>query len=133
MSTQNVTLVREGYAALAGGDLDGFLARLDPGIEWIQSERLPYGGTHRGIDGMLEVLRLWNETYQELQVIPEEFLDAGDVVVVIGRYHVRARTGDEVDTWFVNVFDVADGRITRFRDFSDKALLVAPLLGATAA
>jgi ketosteroid isomerase-like protein len=133
MSTENVALVRGGYEALASGDIEGFLARLDPGIEWTQSELLPYGGTHRGIQGMQEVLRLWGATYEEMQVVPDEFLDAGDAVVVTGRYHVRLRSGDEVDTWFVNILDVADGRITRFRDFSDKAILVAPLIAAAAA
>ncbi len=133
MSTENVALVKEGYEALASGDIEGFLARLDTGIEWTQSDLLPYGGTHRGIDGMHEVLRLWGTTYEEMQVVPDEFLDAGDAVVVVGRYHVRLRAGDEIDTWFVNILDVLDGRITRFRDFSDKALLVAPLIGAAAA
>lgn len=131
MSAENVAVVRDGYERLATGDVEGFLGVLDPGIEWIQAEELPYGGTHRGIPGMQEVLRLWMEVYEEMRVVPEEFHDAGDTVLVIGRYHVRPRGGEDLETWFVNVFDLAGGRITRFRDFSDKAVRLASRLGAT--
>jgi ketosteroid isomerase-like protein len=125
MSIENVAVVRRGYEALAGGDFGGFLGLLDPEIEWTHPEGLPYSGTHRGIAGMQEVLRLWGEAYEEMRVVPQEFLDAGDAVVVIGRYIVRLHDGDELSTWFVNVFDLADGRIVRFRDYSDKAVRLA--------
>jgi ketosteroid isomerase-like protein len=80
---------------------------------------------------MQEVLRLWGETFEEMQVIPEEFLDAGDVVV-IGRYVVRPRGGESLTTWFVNVLELRDGRIARFRDFSDKAVRLARASGEAA-
>ena len=132
MSDANVAVVRRGYEALAGGDVDGFLALLDAGVEWTHPDELPYGGTHRGLPGMQEVLRLWGETYEEMQVIPEEFLDAGDDVVVIGRYVVRPRGGESLTTWFVNVFELRDGRVARFRDFSDKAVRLALASGEAA-
>ena len=130
MSADNVALVRRGYEMLGAGDAEGFLATLDPAVEWTHPAGLPYGGTHRGIAGMQEVLRLWGETYEEMEVIPEEFLDAGEAVAVIGRYRVRPRDGERLETWFVHVFDVAEGRVVRFRDFSDKAVRLAPVLSA---
>ena len=81
---------------------------------------------------MQEVLGLWGDTYEEMQVIPEEFLDAGDSVVVVGRYRVRPRGGEDLETWFVNIFDLVGGKVTRFRDFSDKAVRLAPVFDATA-
>jgi ketosteroid isomerase-like protein len=81
---------------------------------------------------MREVLGLWGETYEEMQVMPEEFLDAGDSVVVVGRYVVRPRGEETLETWFVNIFDLAGGKVTRFRDYSDKAVRLAPVFGATA-
>jgi ketosteroid isomerase-like protein len=127
MSQENVAAVRAGYEALGAGDVEGFLGGLDPDVEWTHPDELPYGGTHRGIPAMREVVRQWGETFEEMRVIPDEFLDAGDDVVVIGRYVVRPRGGDELATWFVNVFRVEGGRITRFRDYSDKAARLAAL------
>jgi ketosteroid isomerase-like protein len=132
MSAENVAVVRSGYEALASGDVEGFLATLDAQIEWIHPAGLPYGGIHRGLAGMREVLGLWGETYEEMQVMPEEFLDAGDSVVVVGRYVVRPRGEETLETWFVNIFDLAGGKVTRFRDYSDKAVRLAPVFGATA-
>jgi ketosteroid isomerase-like protein len=80
-----------------------------------------------------DVVRRWGEVYDELQVIPEELLDAGTTVVVIGRYRTRLKGGEEMETWFVDVLDVAGGKVTRFRNFSDKAARLAPVFGATAA
>jgi ketosteroid isomerase-like protein len=132
MTDANVGVVREGYRTLAEGDVEGFMALLDPEVEWTHPDELPYGGTHRGIAGMQEVVRLWGETYELMQVIPEEFLDAGDDVIVIGRYVVRPRNGERLETWFVNVFRVRDGKISRFRDFSDKAARLAARTGEAA-
>jgi hypothetical protein len=132
MSAENVAVVQRGYEALASGDIEGVLAVLDPQIEWVHPAGLPYGGTHRGLAGVQEVLGLWGETYEEMQVVPEEFLDAGDSVVVVGRYRVRPRGGEELETWFVNIFDLAGGKVTRFRDYSDKAVRLAPVFDATA-
>jgi ketosteroid isomerase-like protein len=131
MSSDNVTVVRRGYEALAAGEFEQFLGLLAPDVEWTHPEGLPYSGTHRGLAGMQDVLRLWGESYEVMQVIPEEFLDAGDAVVVIGRYHVRPHGGDDVETWFVNVFELADGKVRRFRDYSDKALRLAPAFSAS--
>ncbi len=91
------------------------------------------GGTQRGLAAVQDVVRQWGEVYVELQVIPDELLDAGTTAVVIGRYRIRLKGGEEMETWFVNVFDVAGGKVTRFRDFSDKAARLAPVFGATAA
>jgi uncharacterized protein len=132
MSAENVAVVQRGYEALASGDIEGFLAVLDPQIQWVHPAGLPYGGTHQGLAGVQEVLGLWGETYEEMQVIPEETLDAGDSVVVVGRYRVRPRGGEDLETWFVNIFDLAGGKVTRFRDYSDKAVRLAPVLDATA-
>jgi limonene-1,2-epoxide hydrolase len=51
---------------------------------------------------------------------------------VVGRYVVRPRGEETLETWFVNIFDLAGGKVTRFRDYSDKAVRLAPVFGATA-
>jgi ketosteroid isomerase-like protein len=77
------------------------------------------GGTHRGLAAVQDVVRRWGEVYDELRVI--------------GRYRTRLKGGEEMETWFVDVLDVAGGKVTRFRNFSDKAARLAPVFGATAA
>jgi ketosteroid isomerase-like protein len=125
-----VEIAARSYDAFARDDLDAVLADLDPQIEWHQAQGLPHGGLYRGVDevrrNVFEPLdRDWWETFT---VTPEQFLDAGDEVVVIGRYRGVAKgTGRPLDVPFVHVWTFRDGLAVRFRQFLDTAGWVAAL------
>jgi ketosteroid isomerase-like protein len=46
----NAAVVRSAYAAFARRDLASALALMDPNVEWIQPDVLPWGGVYRGPD-----------------------------------------------------------------------------------
>lgn len=127
-----VELVRRSYEAFAQDDMDGVLADMDPEIEWHQAQGLPHGGFYRGLD---EVRRnifdpLDSEWWDEFTADPDEFLDAGPEIVVLGRYRGRAKgTGKRLDVPFVHVWTVRDGKAVRFRQFLDTAGWVEALSG----
>ena len=117
-----VELVKRSYEAFAHDDLDGVLADMHPEIEWHQAQGLPHGGYYRGLD---EVRRnifepLDAEWREEFSADPDEFLDAGDDVVVLGRYRGVAKgTGKRLDVPFVHVWTVDGDKAVRFRQFLD--------------
>jgi uncharacterized protein len=119
-----VELVQRSYEAFARDDMDGVLADMAPDIEWHQAQGLPHGGFYRGLD---EVRRnifdpLDEEWWDEFTADPDEFLDAGSEVVVLGRYRGRAKgTGKQLDVPFVHVWTVQGGKAVRFRQFLDTA------------
>ena len=125
-----VDVVRRSYDAFARDDMDGVLADMHPDIEWYQAQGLPHGGYYRGL---AEVRRnifdpLDEEWWDEFAADPEEFLDARDQVVVLGRYRGVAKgTGKRLDVPFVHVWTLRDGRAVRFRQFLDTAGWVAAL------
>ena len=52
--------------------------------------------------------------------VPEEFLDAGDTVVVLGRYRGTYKaTGRTLDAQFVHVWRVEDGKAVAFQQYTD--------------
>lgn len=60
--------------------------------------------------------------WDEFVVTPEEFVEDGDIVVVLGTYRGLARgTGKRLDVPFVHVWTFADRRAVRFRQFLDTA------------
>jgi uncharacterized protein len=128
----NLEIVRRSYEAFERGDLDAVLADLDPGIEWHQAQGLPHGGLYRGRD---EVRRnvfepLDAEWWSEFSALPDEILDAGDELVVLGRYRGTAKgTGKRLDVPFVHVWTLRDERATRFRQFLDTAGWIEALAG----
>lgn len=125
-----VDIAARSYEAFARDDLDAVLADLHPEIEWHQAQGLPHGGLYRGIDEVRRNVfdpldRDWWETFT---VTPEQFLDAGDEVAVIGRYRGVAKgTGRTLDVPFVHVWTFREGLAVRFRQFLDTAGWVAAL------
>jgi ketosteroid isomerase-like protein len=126
----DVETVQRSYDAFERGDMDAVLADMHPDIEWHQAQGLPHGGLYRGL---AEVRRnifdpLDEEWWETFSAVPDEFLDAGEHVVVLGRYRGVAKgTGKRLDVPFVHVWTLAGGKAVRFRQFLDTAGWVAAL------
>jgi ketosteroid isomerase-like protein len=119
-----IDLVRRSYVAFERGDIAGVLADMHPNIEWHQAQGLPHGGLYHGVD---EVKRnifdpLHGSWWEEFSAPPDEFLDAGDQVVVIGRYRGVAKgTRKTLDVPFVHIWTVEGEKAIRFRQYLDTA------------
>jgi uncharacterized protein len=125
-----VDIVRRSYVAFERGDMDAVMADMHPEIEWHQAQGLPHGGLYRGLE---EVRRnifdpLDDEWWDEFTAVPDEFLEAGDQVVVIGRYRGTAKeTGKQLDVPFVHIWSMSGDQAIRFRQYLDTAGWVAAL------
>ncbi len=133
MSEQNVALVRSIYDAFAAGDIAGVVGRMSPDMVWNEAENFPYadGNPYRGADAILGGVfaRLGSE-WDGFAAVPEEFLDAGDAVVVLGRYHGTCKaTGRAMDAQMAHVWRVADGKAERFQQYTD-TLQAARVMGS---
>ena len=123
--TSNIELIAALYRAFRGADYPAFTALCHDDLEWIQNEGFPYGGHHNGpaavIEGVFETLpRHWDGFRFDVQ----EMLDAGDSVVVLGAYEGRHReSGKAFRADTAHVFDICEGRVQRFRQFTDTALV----------
>lgn len=120
----SVEIVKRSYDAFARKDLDGVMGDMHPDIEWQQAQGLPHGGTYHGLDAVRRNIfePLDAEWWSEFSADPDEFLAAGDEVVVIGRYRGLAKeTGKRLDVPFVHVWTLQEERAVRFRQFLDTA------------
>jgi uncharacterized protein len=133
MSQQNVDLIRSIYDAFAAGDVPGVIALMNPGMVWNEAENFPYadGNPYRGPEAILGGVfaRLGSE-WDGFAAVPEEFLDAGDTVVVLGRYRgVFKATGRALDAQLAHVWRVAGGKAAAFQQYTD-TLQAARVTGA---
>jgi ketosteroid isomerase-like protein len=133
MSEQNVALVRGIYDAFAAGDVPGVLARMSPDIEWNEAENFPYADNnpYRGPEAILSGVfaRLGTE-WDGFAALPEEYLDAGDTVVVLGRYRgTHKASGGVLDAQLAHVWWIEDGKAARFQQYTD-TLAAARATGA---
>jgi len=123
MSEENVALLRAIYSAFAAGDIPGVLSRMSADIVWNEAENFPYadGNPYRGPDAILAGVfaRLGSE-WDGFAAAPEEFLDAGDTVVVLGRYRgAHKATGRALDAQLAHVWRVAGGKAAAFQQYTD--------------
>lgn len=123
MSHENVARVRAIYEAFAAGDIAGVLNRMSPDIVWNEAESFLYadGNPYRGPEGVLNgVFARIGDDWDGFQAIPQEYLDAGDTVVVLGRYRGTAKaTGRPLDAQLAHVWRVEDGKAVGFQQYTD--------------
>jgi ketosteroid isomerase-like protein len=127
MSDTALQLVRQAYAAYAARDVAAIFALLHPDVEIVQTPLLPWGGTHRGLDGARAFFRTIGELTAAIPE-PSGYISAGDDVVVVGRLRGQARaTGAPIDLAIAHVLTVRDGRIARFAAYIDTPAMLAAL------
>lgn len=127
MSQANVETIRGVYAAFAKEDVPAVLSKFDPNIEWNEAENFLYAGgnPYVGPDAVLGVIMRLGSEWADFSVVPEEILDAGDTVVVAGRYRGSfKKTGRAVNAQFLHLWRLQEGKIRRFQQYTDTAQFV---------
>jgi uncharacterized protein len=132
MSKETVALVKGIYDAFAKSDVPAVLGAMSPGIVWNEAENFPYAdrSPYVGPDAIVQgvFMRLATE-WDGFIATPEEFLDAGDTVVVLGRYGGSYKaTGKLQNTQMAHVWRVKDGKVAQFQQYAD-TLQVARVVG----
>ena len=123
MSQENMGVIRGMYESFSKGDVTSVLGQMHQNIEWRQAEnfvyadRNPYHGPQAVLEGVF--MRLASE-WADFRVMPEEWLDAGNHIVVLGTYSGRHQeTGREVRAQFAHIWGVTHGRVVRFQQYTD--------------
>jgi ketosteroid isomerase-like protein len=117
----NVEIVQRAIDALNRGDIDAAMRLGDPEVEvdWSRSRGL-IPGIHRGHEA---ARAFWSNLYgafESVIVLPEEFIEHGQHVLVPNRTRFRGREGIEVDTRSTVVVTLRNDRILRWQLFQEK-------------
>lgn len=133
MSQENVEVVRRSYDAFNRGDYAAVLEALDPSIVWEEPDLsgVAFSGEHHGRERVLKkVFEPVRREVDDFEVVPEEFIDAGDRVVVLGRYRGHGTdTGVTLDAAFAHVWTMRHGKVIQYRDYYDTANWLRSLAG----
>ena len=116
MSEQNVEIIRSGYGHyLATGEIR---ARAD--LVWDVS-RLgwPDQQIYPGVEGAMRFMAEWADAWDGWELEVEDYVDAGDRVVVIINQRGRSKgTGVPVEMRFAQMWTLRDGRATRMQMYA---------------
>jgi uncharacterized protein len=129
MSDSNIALVQSMYAAYGRGEIDNVVAEMTRDVEWhsggIQQDHALFG-PREGHDNVRDFFRQTFETFEFSEFAPREFYADKDKVFVLGNYAMTARrTGRQFASDFVHIFTLRDGRVSKFREMTDTARLLA--------
>jgi ketosteroid isomerase-like protein len=114
MSQESVEIVRRFLMV----EVDEALTYADPGIVWNPIEEL----ATQGHDAVRASLERWKAEWDDYKMLPEEFLDGGDRVVVTVWLRARGRvSGVDVDVRFYDLYTLRDGKIVRMDQFTERS------------
>ena len=133
MSQENVEVVREAFEAYQEGNPEKTAQLIDSEVEF----RGTVGGLEEGrvAHGLTQIEQTFEaddlEAWEERRLEAEEFIDAGDDVVVLLHEYRRGRgSGVELELDTAVVVAVSGGRVVRLQGFMDRqAALEAAGLG----
>jgi uncharacterized protein len=113
MSQENVEVVRRGYERFnRTGEAD--YSVLDPEIVYDVSRRTFDPLVFHGHDGVREFLALIRDQWASMRIEPQEFVDAGDMVVVsIRLVGVGKESGVETAANAAHLWTFRNGKIVR--------------------
>jgi len=137
MSSANIKLVQDVYAAFGRRDIPGVLDKLAPDVSWGMEGRpedVPMAGIRSGKPGAGEFFRLLAETQDVTSFEPQRFVAGDDMVFVFG--HIRwimRRNGLAGGNDFLHVFTIRDGMVIAWRGHQDTGLLAEAYHRAPAA
>ena len=123
MSQENVEVVVDTLTRVTDGGVDALAEFWDPGIKWRAAEgEIDDVGELHGPEAVGRHFQDWFDMFDDLTVVAEELIDAGDDrVVAVQRMTGRAKvSGIETEIRFSVVYTLRDGKIVQGREYMDK-------------
>ncbi|MFB8200264.1 nuclear transport factor 2 family protein [Kitasatospora purpeofusca] len=118
-------VVRRQYLASARGDLAALRATLAEDVEWTEMAGFPLAGTYRTPKGVTGgVMDRLAAEWEDWTAHDDRYVVDGEEVVVLARYTaVHRATRRLLNVRVAHHFTVRGGRIVRFEQFTDTALV----------
>jgi ketosteroid isomerase-like protein len=128
MSEREIQSVRRIYDALSRWDVKELARDVTHDFELILPPTVPWGGTRHGPDGIEAFAMVFRDHVEGQWADPDDFIDAGDLIVVLGRLRGRVKTtGSEFEEHFAHIWAFSDGMPSRCRSYFDTAPIIAAL------
>ena len=123
-------LVQDAYAAFGRTDIPAIINSLTDDIDWhlLGPQELPITGQRKGKPEVSRFFKQVGELWNFERFEPRQFIEQGDDVVVLGYYSGTAKgSGRKFAAEWAHVFTVKNGKIAKFREYTDTANLIAAL------
>jgi ketosteroid isomerase-like protein len=110
VSQEDVAVVQATLAAFNGGGIEAALPYFDEEIEWVGPPEWLEKHLYKGHDGMREIAGYWTESFDEYRLDADEFIDAGEKVVVLAHQRGRLKGGAAIEDKISYVWTLRDAK-----------------------
>lgn len=123
--SRNCQAIKAHYAGSDAKDMAAMMAPVTPATAWTEMAGFPCAGTYVGAPAIVEgVFKRIGEEWDGYAFRLERLVDGGDTIVAIGTYSGTYRkTGKAMTARVVHVWDMKDGEVVRFEQFTDTKLV----------
>ena len=127
--SENTDTLKGGYDAFNSGDTEALAGVFHEDVRWEGSnnEKVPGGGTHDGRDAALTALGQAVDAFESISTTPDEWIEDGDTVVVLGHTEAKSKSGNDLKVPFVHIWRMSDGKVKRGQLLTDTAEILDAL------
>lgn len=129
MSSANLLAVEAAYRAFVSNDFEAFLGLLAEDFTSRQSEGVPWRGLYHGRAGVADLFQRVGKRAQAT-FTPEEFVDGGDRIVVVGTARITPHGADRCDIRELHIWGVREGVLTSIDVFLNAPISLLQALGS---
>ncbi|HEY5465214.1 MAG TPA: nuclear transport factor 2 family protein [Hanamia sp.] len=130
-NTNNQQIIEQMYSNFAKGNIPEVLSSFSKDIIWIRpgAPFIPFSGTFNGIDEVMKMFGIQNETIKIKAFVPEKFCTNENTVVVLGHDEAEViETGKTYISDWVQAFTLENQKIIFVRVFMDTKLIADAFL-----
>jgi uncharacterized protein len=123
--SRNYEAIRAHYLASDRKDVEAMMAPITAETRWTEMAGFPYGGTYIGSNAIVGgVFKRIGEDWDDYAFSLERLIDGDSTIVGIGTYSGRyKKTGRAMTARVVHVWDMEDGRVVNFEQFTDTKIV----------
>jgi len=124
---KNIEVIQTAYGEFGKGNIDALLALMSDDVDWhtFGPQELPMTGLRKGKPEVGRFFKQVGEAWNFERFEPQRFIAQDDTVVALGIYTGTAKpTGRKFSSEFSHVFNVRNGKIVKFREYTDTANLI---------
>lgn len=125
------------FGALASGDIGTAAACLADDVEWINyrvvpgyNDVMPWIGTYRGPQSVLDTFKIFTDlvTVQSEELV-RLVVEGEEAAGIVHEVSVVKETGSLFDIEFVQWLTIRDGKIVRWKSYTDPSPIIAAFAG----
>ncbi|WP_030982924.1 nuclear transport factor 2 family protein [Streptomyces sp. NRRL S-1813] len=128
------------FSALTSGDADRALGYLADDIEWVNftpvpgyNDRMPWIGTYHGPAAVLDSLKVFLDTVDVgTEELVELIVEGDQAIGILYEKSVVKKTGQAFEIEFIQRLTVRDGKIVRWKSYTDPSQILRAIDGRAA-